>query len=312
VLSAIAKGLCLGLIAALILGARSVDAQVTNPVSLLLQAACRTLGLAPYRENLERFASAFSFHPQTDGGGDGGSGGGGDGAGDGSGSGDSGSGASDSSGSAADSTGPSDNGDPDADPATADNGIGPEAAVPPTDPTDFTNAVDFAAQQAFDAVANPFGGVPSPVVPSGETAGLGTNPVPGGPGSPGALPPPGPGRPPGSVPPPSSVPAPPGTNVPSASRAEIHAGIVSGLSDPSQVLTGNVHLTGGIVALGPPDPTSSQIAGHWDPNVKITPDPELLNGDKIPPLVPNVIDVRIMHHEVSATIESEGTISGQP
>ena len=49
-----------------------------------------------------------------------------------------------------------------------------------------------------------------------------------------------------------------------------------------------------------------------DPNVRITPDPELLNGDKIPPLVPNVIDVRIMHHEVSATMESEGTISGQP
>jgi hypothetical protein len=88
--------------------------------------------------------------------------------------------------------------------------------------------------------------------------------------------------------------------------------IVSSLSDPSQVLTGNVNLTGGIVALGPPDPTSPQIAGRWDPNVRITPDPELLNGDKIPPLVPNVIDVRIMHHEVSATMESEGTISGQP
>jgi hypothetical protein len=55
-----------------------------------------------------------------------------------------------------------------------------------------------------------------------------------------------------------------------------------------------------------------QTPGRWDPNVKITPDPELLNGHKIPPLVPNVIDVRIMHHEVSATIESAGSISGQP
>jgi hypothetical protein len=42
--------------------------------------------------------------------------------------------------------------------------------------------------------------------------------------------------------------------------------------------------------------------------VQITPDPDLLNGGKIPPLVPNVIDVRITHYEVSATIESYGHI----
>ena len=265
--------------------------------------------------------STFSLHPQADGGGDGGgdggsgsgtggdgsgtggdgSGTGGDGTGDGSGSGDTGSAASDSSGSASDSTGPGDNGDPD--PGSADNGIGPDAVAPPTDPTDFT-AIDFAAQQAFDAVANPFGGVPGTVAPQDGAAGPGTNPVPVLGGS-GAASPPAPGRSPASVPP--SV---PGT--PSARRAQIHAVIVSSLSDPSQVLTGNVNLTGGIVALGLPDSTSPQITGHWDPNVRITPDPELLNGDKIPPLVPNVIDVRIMHHEVSATIESEGTISDQP
>jgi hypothetical protein len=54
------------------------------------------------------------------------------------------------------------------------------------------------------------------------------------------------------------------------------------------------------------------VALGWDPNVKITPDPELLNGNKIPPLIPNVFDVRIMHHEVSATIESTGMVSDQP
>jgi hypothetical protein len=231
-----------------------------------------------------------------------------DGTGDGSGSGDTGSGASDSSGSASDSTGPGDNGDPATDPGTADNGIGPDAVAPPTDPTAFT-AVDFAVQQAFDAVANPFGGVPGAI--QDGAAGPGTNPVPVLGGS-GAAPPRAPGGSPASVPPPSSIPPPPGIRTPSARRAQIHAVIVSSLSDPSQVLTGNVDLTGGIVALGLPDSTSPQIAGHWDPNVRITPDPELLNGDKIPPLVPNVIDVRIMHHEVSATIESEGTISGQP
>ena len=137
----------------------------------------------------------------------------------------------------------------------------------------------------------------------------GVNPVSGVPGSPGALSPRPPGGSPTSVSPPSSGAAP---VTPSVRRNHIHVVIVSGLSDPSQVLTGNVELTGGIVALGPPDPTNPQIAGHWDPNVRITPDPELLNGHKIPPLVPNVIDVRIMHHEVSATIESEGTISGHP
>src|SRR5260370_30774081 len=67
-----AKGLCFGMIAALILGARSVDAQVTNPVSLLLRAAYLTLGLAPYREDLERFVLTFSLHSQADVGGDGG------------------------------------------------------------------------------------------------------------------------------------------------------------------------------------------------------------------------------------------------
>jgi hypothetical protein len=117
---------------------------------------------------------------------------------------------------------------------------------------------------------------------------------------------------PGALPTPSSVPSSPAPRTPAAPRAQIHAVIVSSLSDPSQILTENVNLTGGIVALGSPDSTNPPPAGHWDPNVKITPDPELLNGHKIPPLVPNVIDVRIMHHEISATIESEGTISDQP
>jgi hypothetical protein len=71
-------------------------------------------------------------------------------------------------------------------------------------------------------------------------------------------------------------------------------------------------LTGGIVALGSPNSTTPQPPGRWDPNVKITPDPELLNGHKIPPLVPMVIDVRIVHHEISATMESDGSINGQP
>jgi hypothetical protein len=143
--------------------------------------------------------------------------------------------------------------------------------------------MDFATQQAHDAVANPFGGV-SDRAPLDNTIAnsAGAKSVPGSasesgsPGSPGN-----PGQEPNAVPPAAP---------PAQRRAEIHAVIVSGLADP----------------------TAPQTPGRWDPNVKITPDPELLNGHKIPPLVPNVIDVRIMHHEISATIESVGSISGQP
>ena len=238
----------------------------------------------------------YFFHPEADGGGDSGSGSDGS---DSSGSG------SDSSGSASDSTGPGDDSDPDADPAVTDNnGV---VDISPPSVLDAVTTVDFATQQAYDAVANPFGGVSGPVFNQNAT----TNQVspatvpalPGGPGIPA-----GPGGQPDAVPPP---PPPPTTSNPSKPRAEIHAVIVSGLADPSQVLRGNVNLTGGIVALGSTDPTAPQTPGRWDPNVKITPDPELLNGHKIPPLVPNIIDVRIMHHEISATIESEGSISGQ-
>ena len=182
--------------------------------------------------------------------------------------------------------------------------------------------MDPFSHQAYDAVTNPFGGdfltgvsptgpgdtlivAGAPAAEPGSPSGPGApeSGLPGGPGSAAS-----PGGEPDVVPPP---PPPPTTSNPSKPRAQIHAVIVSGLADPSQVLRGNVHLTGGIVALGSPDPTAPQTPGRWDPNVRITPDPELLNGHKIPPLVPNIIDVRIMHHEISATIESEGSISGQ-
>ena len=290
-------------------GTRSVEAEAVNtnfvslsPYSAVLMVASEALGQTLYRQEFRFFGTALFFRPVADGGGDGGSDGGsgtgtgGDGSDGGSDSGGSGSDASDSSGSASDSTGPSDNSDPDSDPAPTTD---------PTDPTAVNNTMDFATQQAHDAVANPFGSV-SDRAPLDNTIAnsAGAKSVPGSASEPGSQRSPGnPGQEPNAVPPAAP---------PAQRRAEIHAVIVSGLADPSQVLTGNVHLTGGIVALGSPDPTAPQTPGRWDPNVKITPDPELLNGHKIPPLVPNVIDVRIMHHEVSATIESAGSISGQP
>jgi hypothetical protein len=312
------RELCLGLLAApwvvASVNPAPADAQVLNAnfvnlpsCSAVLMTACATLVQGLYREKLRFLGAAYSFHPEADGGGDGGGdGGSGGGTGGGSDSGGTDSGGSDSSGPASDSTGPGDNSDPDTDPAPTDNAIAANEA--PTDPENVvTNQMDFATQQAYDAVANPFGGVSGPVFNQNTTANqVGSATVPGLLGGPAISA--GPGGEPDVVPPP---PPPPTTSNPSKPRAQIHAVIVSGLADPSQVLRGNVHLTGGIVALGSPDPTAPQTPGRWDPNVKITPDPELLNGHKIPPLVPNIIDVRIMHHEISATIESEGSISGQ-
>ena len=206
---------------------------------------------------------------------------------------------------AQDSSGDSgDSGDSDTSTASVDTGTSPDSVSV----TDFSapavvedsTTLDFAAQQAHDAITTPWGGVPvsSSFGNEGQLR-AGGNPVPGGLEEPGTF-----------SPGPPTEPVPPTTGIPPARRAQIHAVIVSNLSDPSQVLSGNVNLTGGIIALGPPTP--SQKPGHWDPNVHITPDPNLLNGSKIPPLVPNVIDVRITHYEVTATIESQGSVSGQP
>jgi hypothetical protein len=64
-----------------------------------------------------------------------------------------------------------------------------------------------------------------------------------------------------------------------------------------------VTLTGGIVALGKngsPQSTSSA----WSPGLKIIPDNALLTGEKIPPVTPNIIDVRIVRQDVSADLPS--------
>jgi hypothetical protein len=263
--------------------------------SFIARAASKALSFC-----LQRFGRSglqLLFIPQADGGSDG--------------SDSSDSSDSSSSTSSDDNSGPSDNS------GLSDSSAGdPSVAVneSATDPANTVNdAMDPATQQAYDAVTNPFGGYPGPLPPGTENA-FEAGSVAGSPigslrpGEPGPLPP-------GTTtrfPPQTSEPGPPEVNAPSRQRAQIHAVIVSSLPDPSQVLSGNVNLTGGIVAMGSANPNAPQRPGRWDPNVTITPDPDLLNGNKIPPLVPNVFDVHIMHHEVSATIESTGTISDRP
>lgn len=82
--------------------------------------------------------------------------------------------------------------------------------------------------------------------------------------------------------------------------SSIHAVIISGLSDPAKVIASpNVTLTGGIVALGKAS-DSSPVPSSWSLGMRILPDYDLLTGTKIPPVTPNILDVRIIRQHVSA------------
>jgi hypothetical protein len=93
---------------------------------------------------------------------------------------------------------------------------------------------------------------------------------------------------PGSNPTPNPIPV----------STSIHAVIISGRSDPAKIVTSqNVTLTGGVVALGK-DPAPPAVPSAWTTGLHILPDEALLTGAKIPPVTPNIVDVRIVKHEV--------------
>jgi hypothetical protein len=101
----------------------------------------------------------------------------------------------------------------------------------------------------------------------------------------------------------SNLPPPP-PSAPAGAPSNIHAVIVSGLSDPAKIIvSSNVTLTGGIVALGK-DGSPPSTSSAWSPGLKIIPDYALLTGEKIPPVTPNIIDVRIVRQEVTADFPS--------
>jgi hypothetical protein len=90
----------------------------------------------------------------------------------------------------------------------------------------------------------------------------------------------------------------------------IHAVIISGLSDPAKVIASpNVTLTGGLVALGKTNTTGGTVS-TWSPGLRIFPDYGLLTGAKIPPVTPNIIDVRIVRQQVQADFASPGQHPG--
>jgi hypothetical protein len=86
--------------------------------------------------------------------------------------------------------------------------------------------------------------------------------------------------------------------------------IISGLSDPAKVIaSSNVTLTGGIVALGKVNDSAS-LSSSWSPGLRILPDYDLLIGNKIPPVTPNIIDVRIVRQQVVADFPSVSQKTG--
>jgi len=100
-------------------------------------------------------------------------------------------------------------------------------------------------------------------------------------------------------------PTPPGKGGPVTPQGptNIHAVIISARSDPAKIVTSpNVTLTGGVIALGKDPSPPAKPTAQWSSGLRIVPDEALLNGAKIPPLTPNIIDVRIVKHEVTGDL----------
>jgi len=262
------NGFCLGVIAALILSARSVDAQVPSfyrgpapAYSALVRAAFGALLSRP----------AFLFTPQADGGGsDGGSGSDGS-SGDGS--------SSDGTGDSADGGGAAAAAAAAAADAAAQDAAAQDAAAvsdPTTDPTTIDPISVSPEESPLDAIQ----AIPTTDPRGGEepTAGL---TVTGGVGA-------GPG---GSVPPTEGA-------LPEPVDVEIDAVIVSGANSPWGAVqrapgVRNVTVVGGIIALGktplPGEPPPGSPQPAW---LRVVPDLRLVDGSVIPPVVPNIIDIR--------------------
>jgi hypothetical protein len=98
---------------------------------------------------------------------------------------------------------------------------------------------------------------------------------------------------------------PPDRPGPGSISTKIHAVIISGRSDPARIVTSqNVTLTGGVVALGKNPSPPATLTTQWSAGLRIVPDQALLIGAKIPPLTPNIIDVRIVKHEVTGDLST--------
>jgi hypothetical protein len=90
----------------------------------------------------------------------------------------------------------------------------------------------------------------------------------------------------------------------------IHAVIISSTAHPEEVIDtrrGLIHLIGGVVALGKnTSETDARKLASWPHGLVLTADPEYLNGSKVPPSTPNLLDVRIRDFKFRASIQSPG------
>jgi hypothetical protein len=61
-----------------------------------------------------------------------------------------------------------------------------------------------------------------------------------------------------------------------------------------------------VIALGKDPSPPTKPTAQWSSGLRIVPDQALLTGAKIPPLTPNIIDVRIVKHEVVGDLAAPG------
>jgi hypothetical protein len=261
----------------------------------------RDLLQAAYAQ-FERFAGFLATSKirfLADGGGDGG------GSSDGSGSSGDGSGAGDSSSSTGDGDGASDSDSASASDAAAtdaadattttttttdnnDNNVQDPDPDPPNNPTENQDAINTVPTLTINSNVTPLDAIQS-IATTDPRGGF----------FPGDVPPDGLGLaldanvttiPPRESPPPGAPPE----------NIEIHAVIVSAAQSPWDAIkrapgVGTVTIVGGIVALGKtPIPGEIPGGGPQSDWLRIIPDLRLLNGSMIPPVVPNIIDIRWM------------------
>ena len=325
---------------ALFVSAGSLEAQgrcdgVGPACSMLLRVVTRLVpGLLGHE--LARILPAFPFAPQAQSGGGDGGGGGGDGGGGGGGAGDGGGGSGSGSGDGGGSSdggsgdgGSTDGSSTDSSAAAADaaatDAADPGAVSDPTavavDPTAVTVSVTsptdpttVTVAQTADptSIANEVAALTDPVAISEAIQSIPTTDPRGGdvssaPASSGSAAPGGEPGPGGAVAPGVPGPAPPGSGG-GPEDVVIRGVIVSGAMSPWDAITRapgvrNVTVVGGIIALGQtPLPGEVLVPGGRAPPrwLRLIPDLDLESGKRFPPVVPNIIDVRILYFPVEA------------
>jgi hypothetical protein len=274
------------LVAILILFVRSVEAETPglgwgSGYPNLFRITCRALIGAFAWQVVESLEGKPVFAPQADGGGDGGGGDGGDGSGGDGGSGDSG----------GDAGGGGGDGDGNGDAATGDTGAVGDQGDPGNDddasePSTLSDPTTVDNNDVVDVPTNdPSLGLhgPNSLAADDNASAPAISPF-------------------GSVAP---IPLAPGGLASRTSDVGINAVIVSGAPTPWEAIgkgpgIQNVTVIGGIVALGEngltKPPLTIKAGASDDPPawLKIKADLRYLNGSVFPPVVPNVIDIRII------------------